>query len=150
MFMAELNFINKYNYKINFIDNKKYIFDPLRKKNILLTPEEWVRQNIISYLNNDLKIPTSHIAVEKGFKVNGLHKRFDIVVFDRLGNISVLIECKSYKIKLNQKSIDQLVVYNMELNAPYLMLSNGLKHIFINYNNSNFEIIDNIPFYSKL
>ena len=150
MFMADLNFKNKYNYKINFIDNKKYIFDPLRKKNILLTPEEWVRQNIISYLNNDLKVPASHIAVEKGFKVNGLDKRFDIVVFDRLGNISILIECKSFKIKLNQKSIDQLVVYNMELNAPYLMLSNGLKHIFINYNNSNFEIIDNIPFYSKL
>lgn len=116
----------------------------------MLTPEEWVRQNIISYLHNDLKVPISHIAVEKGFKVNGLDKRFDIVVFDRLGNISILIECKSHKIKLNQKSLDQLIVYNMELNAPYLMLSNGLKHIFINYQNNNFEIIENIPLYSNL
>ncbi len=150
MFMIDLNFKNKYNHKINFIKNKKYIFDYLRKKNVLLTPEEWVRQNIISYLHNDLKVPISHIAVEKGFKVNGLDKRFDIVVFDRLGNISILIECKSHKIKLNQKSLDQLIVYNMELNAPYLMLSNGLKHIFINYQNNNFEIIENIPLYSNL
>ena len=150
MFMTHLNFKNKYNYKINFIDNKKYIFDPLRKKNVLLTAEEWVRQNIISFLHSDLRVPTSHIAVEKGFKVKGLSKRFDIVVFDKKGNIVILIECKSPKIKLNQKSIDQLVIYNLELKASYLMLSNGLKHIFIKYQNGNFEIIDNIPLYSKI
>ena len=86
----------------------------------------------------------------KGFKVKGLSKRFDIVVFDKKGNIIILIECKSPKIKLNQKSIDQLVIYNLELNASYLMLSNGLKHIFIKYQNGNFEIIDDIPVYSKL
>ena len=72
--------------------------------------EEWVRQNIISFLHKDLKVPISHIAVEKGFKVKGLSKRFDIVVFDKKGNIIILIECKSPKIKLNQKSIDQLVL----------------------------------------
>ena len=97
-----------------------------------------------------MKVPASHIAVEKGFKVKGLSKRFDIVVFDKKGNIIILIECKSPKIKLNQKSIDQLVIYNLELNASYLMLSNGLRHIFIKYQNGNFEIIDDIPVYSKL
>ena len=148
--MIDLNFKTKYNYKINLINNKRYIFDPLRKKNVLLTAEEWVRQNIISFLHKDLKVPASHIAVEKGFKVKGLSKRFDIVVFDKKGNIIILIECKSPKIKLNQKSIDQLVIYNLELNASYLMLSNGLKHIFIKYQNANFEIIDDIPVYSKL
>ena len=112
-FMIDLNFKNKYNYKINLINNKRYIFDPLRKKNVLLTAEEWVRQNIISFLHKDLKVPVSHIAVEKGFKVKGLSKRFDIVVFDKKGNIIILIECKSPKIKLNQKSIDQLVIYNL-------------------------------------
>ena len=116
----------------------------------MLTAEEWVRQNIISFLHIDLKVPVSHIAIEKGFKVKGLSKRFDVVVFNKKGSISILIECKSPKIKLNQKSLDQLVVYNMELNAPYLMLSNGLKHIFINYQNSNFEIIENIPLYNNL
>ena len=67
--MIDLNFKTKYNYKINLINNKRYIFDPLRKKNVLLTAEEWVRQNIISFLHKDLKVPVSHIAVEKGFKV---------------------------------------------------------------------------------
>ena len=116
----------------------------------MLTAEEWVRQNIISFLHKDLKVPASHIAVEKGFKVKGLRKRFDLVVFNKEGNISILIECKSPKVNLNQKSIDQLVIYNLELNASYLMLSNGLKHIFIKYQNGNFEIINDIPVYSKL
>ena len=147
--MIDLN-LPKQNIRTKVINSKNYIFDIVRKKNLLLTPEEWVRQNIISFLHKDLKVPVSHIAVEKGFKVKGLSKRFDIVVFDKKGNIIILIECKSPKIKLNQKSIDQLVIYNFELNASYLMLSNGLKHIFIKYQNGNFEIIDDIPVYSKL
>ena len=147
--MEKLNFPT-YNFKLKKNNNKTYIFDEIRKKWIFLSPEEWVRQNIISFLQKDPKVPVSHIAVEKGFKVKGLSKRFDIVVFDKKGNIIILIECKSPKIKLNQKSIDQLVIYNLELNASYLMLSNGLKHIFIKYQNGNFEIIDDIPVYSKL
>ena len=97
----------------------------------MLTAEEWVRQNIISFLHKDLKVPASHIAVERGFKVKGFSKRFDIVVFDKKGNIIILIECKSPKIKLNQKSIDQLVIYNLELNASYLMLSNEVQLLFV-------------------
>ena len=148
--MIELNFNNKYNHKIKFIDDKKYIFDPLRKKNILLTNEEWVRQNIISFLNKDLEIPMSHIAIEKGFVLNKLNKRFDLVVFDKNGKIKILVECKSPYVELNQKSLDQLVIYNMKLNSKYLMLSNGLKHIFIKFENSNFIKIENIPIYKNL
>ena len=148
--MIELNFNNKYNHKINFIDDKKYIFDPLRKKNILLTNEEWVRQNIISFLNKDLEIPMSHIAIEKGFVLNKLKKRFDLVVFDENGKIKILVECKSPYVELNQKSLDQLVIYNMKLNSKYLMLSNGLKHIFIKFKNGDFIKIENIPSYKNL
>ncbi len=148
--MIELNFENKYNHKINFIGKKKYIFDPLRKKNILLTNEEWVRQNIILFLKNDLEVPLSHIAVERGFTINNLKKRFDIVVFDKYGNINVLIECKSPSVTLNQKSLDQLVIYNMELKSKYLMLSNGLKHIFVKFINGKFSIINSIPNYKDL
>ena len=148
--MIELNFNNKYNHKINFIDDKKYIFDPLRKKNILLTNEEWVRQNIISFLNKDLDIPMSHIAIEKGFVLNKLKKRFDLVVFDENGKIKILVECKSPYVELNQKSLDQLVIYNMKLNSKYLMLSNGLKHIFIKFKNGDFIKIENIPSYKNL
>lgn len=148
--MIELNFSNKYNHKINLIDNKKYIFDPLRKKNILLTNEEWVRQNIVSFLIHELNVPLSHIAIERGLTFNKLRKRFDVVVFDKHGKVNVLIECKSPNVKLNQKSIDQLVIYNMELKSKFLMLSNGLKHIFLKFNNNKFKIINSIPKYSDL
>tara|TARA_B100001250_G_C19361068_1_gene597727 strand:+ start:195 stop:641 length:447 start_codon:yes stop_codon:yes gene_type:complete len=148
--MIELNFSNKYNHKINFIDNKKYIFDPIRKKNILLTDEELVRQNIILYLINDLNVPLSHIAVERGLTINKLKKRFDIVVYDKNGKINILIECKSPVVKLNQKSLDQLVIYNMELKSKFLMLSNGLKHFFIKFFDDKFTIIKRIPEYKDL
>ncbi len=148
--MIELNFSNKYRHKINLIDNKKYIFDPVRKKNILLTNEEWVRQNVISFLNKDLHIPLSHIAVEKGFVFNKLKKRFDLVVFDINGKLKILIECKSPNINLGQKSLDQLLIYNMKLNSKYLMLSNGLRHIFMKFETSNFTTIKNLPTYSEL
>tara|TARA_X000001036_G_C20629364_1_gene786512 strand:+ start:399 stop:845 length:447 start_codon:yes stop_codon:yes gene_type:complete len=148
--MIELNFSNKYNHKINLIDNKKYIFDQLRKKNILLTNEEWVRQNIVSFLIHELNVPLSHIAIERGLTFNKLRKRFDVVVFDKHGKVNILIECKSPNVKLNQKSIDQLVIYNMELKSKFLMLSNGLKHIFLKFNNNKFKIINSIPKYSDL
>ena len=150
LLMIELNFSNKYNHKINFIDNKKYIFDPIRKKNILLTDEELVRQNIILYLINDLNVPLSHIAVERGLTINKLKKRFDIVVYDKNGKINILIECKSPIVKLNQKSLDQLVIYNMELKSKFLMLSNGLKHFFIKFFDDKFIIIKGIPEYKDL
>ena len=148
--MIELNFSNKYNHKINFIDNKKYIFDPLRKKNILLTNEEWVRQNIVLFLVHELNVPLSHIAIERGLNVNNLKKRFDIVVFDKYGKVNILIECKSSNVKLNQKSIDQLVIYNLELKSKFLMLSNGLKHIFLKFNDNKFKIINSLPKYTEL
>ena len=81
---------------------------------------------------------------------NKLRKRFDVVVFDKHGKVNVLIECKSPNVKLNQKSIDQLVIYNMELKSKFLMLSNGLKHIFLKFNNNKFKIINSIPKYSDL
>jgi len=116
----------------------------------LLTNEEWVRQNIILYLKNDLKVPLSHIAVERGFTINKLKKRFDIVVYNKNGKINILIECKSPDINLNQKSLDQLVVYNMKLNSKYLMLSNGLKHVFVEFIDGKFIFIKNIPEYKDL
>ena len=124
--------------------------DPIRKKNILLTDEELVRQNIILYLINDLNVPLSHIAVERGLTINKLKKRFDIVVYDKNGKINILIECKSPRVTLNQKSLDQLVIYNMELKSKYLMLSNGLKHIFVKFINGKFSIINSMPNYKDL
>ena len=115
-----------------------------------MTPEEWVRQNVISFLNLNLKIPISHISVEKGFKVNKLKKRFDIIVYDDYGKIKILVECKSPKISLNQKALDQLIVYNMEIKSKFLMLTNGLNHFFVKFDDKKFSIINNLPNYNKL
>ena len=102
------------------------------------------------FLFHELNVPLSHIAIERGLKVNNLNKRFDIVVFDKYGKVNILIECKSPNVKLNQKSIDQLVIYNFELKSKFLMLSNGLKHIFLKFNHNNFKRINCLPKYTEL
>jgi hypothetical protein len=108
---------------------KYYIFDPIRKKKLLLTPEEWVRQHVIHYLVNALNYPASLISLEKGMKYNALQKRFDILVLDRSGAPFFLIECKAPDIKLTQKTMEQVCVYNNKFNAPYIGISNGCTHI---------------------
>ena len=136
--------------KTKLVRGDMQVFDTVRKKYFSLTSEEWVRQNIVLFLVHELNVPLSHIAIERGLKVNNLNKRFDIVVFDKYGKVNILIECKSPNVKLNQKSIDQLVIYNFELKSKFLMLSNGLKHIFLKFNNNNFKIINSLPKYTEL
>ena len=148
--MIELNFENKYNHKINFIGKKKYIFDPLRKKNILLTNEEWVRQNIILFLKNELKVPLSHIAVERGFTINNLKKRFDIVVYNKKGEVQILIECKAPNIKIKQSVFNQISKYNLVLNSKFLMITNGINHLFLKNLNEKVDVINHLPVYLDL
>lgn len=111
-------------------NGKHTIFDIIRKKYIVLTPEEWVRQHLIHYLINQLNYPKSLISVEDGMKVNKMIKRSDVVVYNRNGEIFLVVECKSTKIKLNQKSMDQLSIYNQHYKSNYIALTNGLK-IFV-------------------
>ena len=126
--MIKLNF---HNFKFNFKnkDNKPHIFDILRKKLILLTPEEWVRQHVIKFLISQ-NIPKNHIAVEKKIVINKMTKRFDLVVHDRNGNILLLIECKAPNVKIDQKVFDQTSVYNQYLKSKFLMITNGLNHFY--------------------
>tara|TARA_Y100000385_G_scaffold90837_1_gene93554 strand:+ start:140 stop:577 length:438 start_codon:yes stop_codon:yes gene_type:complete len=126
--MIKLNF---HNFKFNFKnkDNKPHIFDILRKKLILLTPEEWVRQHVIKFLISQ-NIPKNHIAVEKKIVINKMTKRFDLVVHDRNGNILLLIECKAPNVKIDQKVFDQTSVYNQYLKSEFLMITNGLNHFY--------------------
>ena len=126
--MIKLNFPNfKFNFKNK--DNKPPIFDILRKKLILLTPEEWVRQHVIKFLISQ-NIPKNHIAVEKKIVINKMTKRFDLVVHDRNGNILLLIECKAPNVKIDQKVFDQTSVYNQYLKSEFLMITNGLNHFY--------------------
>ena len=138
-FLRNLNFpFVKFKFKIN--DNKTYIFDEIRKKFVLITPEEWVRQNVLKFLINK-NIPINHISIEKKIIVNKLNKRFDIVVFDRNGNVLLLVECKSYNVKLDQKVFDQIAIYNKSIMAKYLMITNGLNHYYFEIDNTNKKYI---------
>ena len=144
-FLKNLNFPHvKFKFKIN--DNKTYIFDEIRKKFVLITPEEWVRQNVLKFLINK-NIPINHISIEKKIIVNKLNKRFDIVVFDRNGNVLLLVECKSYNVRLDQKVFDQIAIYNKSIMAKYLMITNGLNHYYfeIDNTNKNYKFLNKFP-----
>jgi len=118
-----------FDYQISKAEGKLWIFDIIRKKPIVLTPEEWVRQHIVHYFINELKYPKSLIRIEGGLKYNQLQKRSDVVVFDREGKPWLLMECKSPDLKLSQNTIMQAAVYNNNVKAKYIALSNGMQHV---------------------
>ncbi len=110
-------------------DGKFWIFDQLRRKLLVLTPEEWVRQHWIHFLIYHLHYPKGLVALEKGLKYNQLQKRTDLVVWNQDSTPYLLIECKAPKIKLTQKTIEQACLYHVKLQTNYLIISNGLQHI---------------------
>ena len=127
--MQQLN-LPSFSLNIKSKENKQYIFDIIRKKDVVLTPEEWVRQHILHYLIDVKGYPKSIIAVEKQLTINTLKRRFDILIFNKKGLPDVIIECKAPKVKITQATFDQIARYNLKLNANYLMISNGLEHFF--------------------
>ena len=139
-----------FEYKLGTKQGKVSIFDIIRKKHIILTPEEWVRQNLVHYFINQLDYPKSLISVEDGLKVNKMQKRSDIIIYNRLGKVFMVVECKSAKIKLNQNSMIQLSTYNQNYNAEYIALTNGLQ-IYVcrmDYKNKTSDYIDQFPPFS--
>ncbi|MBC6368819.1 type I restriction enzyme HsdR N-terminal domain-containing protein [Algoriphagus sp. AK58] len=114
-------------------DGKLMIFDPLRKKFVSLTPEEWVRQHWINFLVNHHQYPKGLFSLEKGLKYNQLQKRTDLVVFDRAGKPYLLIECKAPYVTMSEQTLSQAMAYNNVLNCPNLILSNGIKHFYMVY-----------------
>ncbi len=119
---------------IETIDGQDYILDSIRKKKLVLTPEEWVRQHVINYLIRIQEYPKGLISCEKGLDYNSLLKRTDILVYGKEGNPFMLVECKAPQIKLSQSVYDQAARYNHELKAPFIMLSNGLSHLLFEIN----------------
>jgi predicted type IV restriction endonuclease len=117
-----------YQLKMRMENQRQEIFDAFRKRFFVLTPEEWVRQNFLHYLVREKGFPAQRIAVEKGLKVNGMHRRFDAVVFDAQARARVLLEFKAPEVKLSQKTFDQASVYNLSLGVDYLIISNGMMH----------------------
>ena len=125
------------------------IFDEIRKKFILLTPEEWVRQHVVQFLLQDKKYPKSYINVEKLIKIKNLSKRYDGVVFQRNGEIFLLIECKAPEVPISQQTFDQIARYNLVLKAKYLMVTNGLNHYFcqMDFENEKYVFLKELPEY---
>ena len=147
--MQNLNFPT-YSFRLKNSENKTHIFDVVRKKFVVLQPEEWVRQHCIQYLIQEKNYPISLINVEKVVLINGLKKRYDIVVFDSNGSLVLVVECKAPKVKISQTTFDQIARYNLTLKAHYLMVTNGLNHYFctMNYNNESFEFLKTLPDYN--
>lgn len=127
--MEQLDF-PAYDFRLKNSENKRQIFDPIRKKFIALTPEEWVRQHVIKFLTINLKYPKSLINVEREIQVLGTRKRYDIIIFNPDGSIYLIVECKAPSIDITQNTFDQIARYNLALNATYLMVTNGYNHYY--------------------
>ena len=147
--MQNLNF-PPYSFRLKNSENNTHIFDVIRKKFVVLQPEEWVRQHCIQYLLQEKNYPISLINVEKVVLINGLTKRYDIVVFNPDGSITLVVECKAPKVNISQSSFDQIARYNLTLKAPYLMVTNGLNHYFctMNHDLGNYEFLETLPNYN--
>ena len=147
--MQKLN-LPTFNLKLKSNENKTFIFDCLRKKYLVLTPEEWVRQHFVRYLMEIKKYPSSLIAVEKQLTLNQLKKRTDIVIFNKKGVPYIIVECKSPKVKITQATFDQIARYNLRLNAEFLVVTNGLNHYYcmLDSKNERYIFLNDIPVYS--
>lgn len=144
--MQKLNFPS-FSYRIKNTENKSSIFDIIRKKYVVLQPEEWVRQHCLNYLINNKQYPNSLINVEKELRVKGLKKRYDIVIYNSDGSVNVIVECKAPHIKITQDTFDQIARYNLALNAQYLMVTNGINHYYcqLDYEQQIYIFLKELP-----
>tara|TARA_B100000497_G_scaffold119449_1_gene146830 strand:+ start:792 stop:1244 length:453 start_codon:yes stop_codon:yes gene_type:complete len=149
--VQKLNF-PKYNFRFKNNENKTLIFDIIRKKFVILTPEEWVRQHTLHFLITEKKYPVSYINVEKQLLLNDTVKRYDIVTFKNDGDVEIIIECKAPSIPINQVTFDQIARYNLALNSNLLMVTNGLTHYFckMDIKNKRYLFLRDLPKYNQL
>lgn len=126
-----------------------WIFDPIRRKNVALTPEELLRQLVLMYLLDTKKYPTTRIRVEIGLTLNQRPKRCDIAVFDKAMQPWLLVECKSPKVRLTQSTFEQAARYNLQFRAPYLAVTNGLATFScaLDFEQSDFSFMPDFPEY---
>lgn len=141
-----------YPFKLSQKEDVVYIFDELRKKNLVCTPEEWVRQHYVQHLINDKGFPKSLIQIEGGLILNELQKRSDILIFNREAEKLVLVECKAPTVKINQAVFDQALRYNSIHKAKWIILTNGIQHVYaqIDIKKGNFQFFENLPSYINL
>lgn len=149
--MQQLN-LPEYTFRIKTEDGKTMIFDAIRRKFVALTPEEWVRQNFIEYLKTEKNYPASLMAVEKQITINQMQRRFDLLVYSRTHQPSLIAEFKAPDVKITQEVFDQVVRYNMALKVAGIIVSNGLQHFAckMDYANNTYSYLREIPGYGEL
>ena len=138
--------------KLKKIKEDIFIFDLIRKKYLLLSPEEWVRQSFLNYLINHKNYPQSLIENEAMIKLNNMTRRCDTVVYDNQLKPLVIVEYKRPDVKIDQQVFDQIVRYNIVLRVDFLIVSNGLSHFCrkMNYENQTYDFLESIPEYNEL
>lgn len=146
--MQELN-LPFYEFKFKKENERLQIFDAIRKKYVVLTPEEWVRQNFMQYLIQEKQFPQSLMAVEAGLKINQQKKRTDLLVYDKSGLPFLMVECKAPEVKITQNTFDQIARYNIVFQVKYLVVTNGLEHYCceMDYDKKSFVYLPEIPFF---
>ena len=150
--MQHLNFPSAYPFDIREVEGKRNILDPLRRKYVRLTPEEWVRQNLVQYLIVDLGYPRGLTSIEKGIDLHGKLFRADVIVHDRHGQAVLMAECKEPSVRISQDTFDQIAVYNRVVQARCLLVSNGLDHYCyaIDRGKEEYRFLDRVPRYEEL
>lgn len=136
--------------KIKHEGKKALVFDEIRKKWIVLTPEEWVRQHLINFLVTDKGFPRSLLSIEKEIELNGTRKRYDVAIFEVNKKPIMLVECKSPDVLITELVAEQALRYNLTLGVKYLMLTNGLHEYILVNNNGHYSLLNEIPDYKLL
>lgn len=134
-------------FRITSHNGQLFVFDEIRKKTLVLTPEEWVRQHFVQFLIHQKKYPKTFIQLEGGLKFNGMAKRSDILVYNRNGEKQLLIECKAPAVKITQAVFDQIARYNFVHRVPLLAVTNGLEHYFcrIDFEKETYAFLAGLP-----
>ena len=138
-----------YQIKTKIVNGIEYIFDYTRSKYLQNTPEEWVRQNFIIYLNQKKSYPINLMSTEKKTKINGLICRSDIICYNPKGDPILIVECKSGKINITNKTFDQLTNYQSSIQASYMVITNGKKTICFFIKKDEIILLKKIPEYKK-
>lgn len=138
--------------KLSRKNEQLFVWCVSRKKTLLLTPEEWVRQHVIHYLVEHKNVPLGLIISEQGIQINELFRRCDVVVYGRDQQAKLVVECKATDVDLNQKVLHQIAHYNAKLQVDYLWITNGVKHVFyhINRTDKTLNVLDELPDFDTL
>jgi hypothetical protein len=144
--MQALN-LPTYLFNIKSDGGRKFILDIIRRKYVVLTPEEWVRQNFIRYLHEEKKYPLSLISVESAFSLYQRDKRSDLLIHNRKGNPIAMVECKSPDVKINKEVFEQIIRYNLKYHLTFLIVTNGMQHFCckLDHINNTSEFLKEIP-----